>query len=177
MAEKGWQIFADVPDDLDETWTHAALFGGMVDLAHNDYSLALNFKHAGDVLVKFGLKDMEAYELLYPVLFNYRHAIELYLKALVQPQKRNHDLGYLLECLKKLLKDHYTTEMPMWFQSLLSEFAEYDPRSTTFRYPGLNSAAEERLVQLPQLHRQMDILFQTFHRIYLAEIEYKRKSS
>jgi hypothetical protein len=102
---------------------------------------------------------------------------ELYLKALVQPQKRNHDLGYLLELLEKLLKDHHTTEMPAWFHSLLSEFAEYDPRSTTFRYPGLIYTPEERLVELPQLHRQMDILFQTFHRIYIAEMDYKRKSS
>lgn len=177
MTKEVWQIFADVPDDLDETWTHVALFGGMVDLAHSDYSLALRFKQASDVLIKHGLKDMEAYELLYPVLFNYRHAIELYLKALIQPEKRNHDLGYLLKCFEKLLMDHHHTEMPTWFRSLLTEFVEYDPRSTTFRYPGRTPVDEERIVDLPQLQKHMDALFDAFHRIHLAEIDYKKKNA
>lgn len=179
MTKKVWQIFAGVPDELDETWTHVALLGGLIDLAHSDYSLALNFKRASDALIKYGLDlgDMEAYELLYPVLFNYRHAIELYLKALVQPKKRDHNLGSLLKGLEKLLRDHHTTEMPMWFRSLLSEFVDYDPRSTTFRYPGKTPTSEEHIVDLPQLRRHMDMLFDAFHRIYLAEIDYKRKSS
>ncbi|MBZ0299108.1 MAG: HEPN domain-containing protein [Anaerolineae bacterium] len=177
MTKKEWRIFTDVPDELVETWTDVALFGGMVDLAHNDYSLALNFKQSGDVLIKYGLQDMEAYELLYPALFNCRHAIELYLKALVQPTRRSHDLGYLLEGLEKLLMDHHNTEIPMWFRNLISEFEQYDPRATTFRYPGLTTAPEERVVDLSQLQRHMHILFQAFHRIYLAEIDYRKKSS
>lgn len=176
MTENKWRIFLDVPDDLDETWTHVALFGGMVDGAHNEYSLACNFKQSGDVLIKHGLKDMEAYELLYPVLFNYRHAVELYLKALVQPQKRNHDLGNLLNQLENLLANHHATEMPKWFGNLIKEFIQYDPRATTFRYPGKTSASEELIVDLPQLQHQMDILSQVFHRIYLAEIDYKKKN-
>lgn len=169
MAKQELKIFLDIPDDLDETWTHVALFGGMVAGAHDDYSLANNFKKAGDILIQRGLHDLEAYELLYPILYNYRHAIELYLKAIVKPQKRNHDLATLMEQFKKFMQETYSEEVPGWFEDLIGEFIEYDPNATTFRYPGRTSAPEERMVDLPKLQKIMGILSDAFHRVFHAE--------
>lgn len=174
MAKQELKIFLDVPDDLDETWTHVALFGGMVDGAHDDYSLANNFKQAGDILIQRGLGNLEAYELLYPVLYNYRHAIELYLKAIVTPQKRNHDLATLMEQFKKFMKETHGEEVPRWFENLIGEFIEYDPNATTFRYPGQTSAPEERMVDLPKLQKIMEILSEVFNRVFHAETKLKK---
>jgi hypothetical protein len=169
MAKQELKIFLDIPDDLDETWTHVALFGGMVDGAHDAYSLANNFRQAGDILIQRGLGDLEAYELLYPVLYNYRHAIELYLKAIVKSPKKTHKLATLMEQFKKITKENYGEEVPAWFENLISEFNSYDPGSTTFRYPGRTSAPEERMVDLPELQKIMGILSEAFHRVFHAE--------
>lgn len=174
MAGQELKIFLDVPDDLDETWTHVALFGGMVDGAHDDYSLANNFKQAGDILIQRGLNELEAYELLYPVLYNYRHAIELYLKAIVTPKKRNHDLATLMQQFRILMKEIHSEEVPVWFENLIGEFIEYDPSATTFRYPGQTSASEERMVDLPKLQKIMEILSAAFNQVFLAEKKLKK---
>ncbi|MBZ0276661.1 MAG: HEPN domain-containing protein [Anaerolineae bacterium] len=169
MTKQELKIFLDIPDDLDETWTHVALFGGMVDGAHDFYSLANNFKQAGDVLIQRGLGNLEAYELLYPVLFNYRHAIELYLKAILKSQEKIHDLAKLMKQFKKFVKENYGEDVPAWFEKLILEFNSYDPGATTFRYPGRTAAPEERMVNLPELQKIMEILSETFHRVFHAK--------
>ncbi|MDX1995005.1 MAG: hypothetical protein SF029_21670 [bacterium] len=173
MTLQEWKIFQDVPEEIDETWRHVALFGGMVDLAKTDYSLACDFKHAGDILISRGLNhhDREAYELLYPVLYLYRHAIELYLKAIIRPKKRDHNLGYLFAELEKLLSQHYGVDvLPIKFRKPLEEMINHDPRATTFRYADVETnAPEEVIVDLPALLEIMDYLAITFRQIYLAE--------
>lgn len=174
MVNQRWKIFLDVPDDIDETWTHAALFGGMVDGAHDDYSLANNFRMAGDILIQRGLEHFGAYELLYPVLYNYRHAIELYLKAIVKPVKRNHDLAGLMNQFKNLLKERHNVNVPTWFENVIEEFNKFDPDSTTFRYPGQTNASEELMVNLPELQKIMSIISDSFHRGLLAEKDFEK---
>ena len=175
MSDKCEQIFQEVPNDIDATWAHVTLFGGMVDGAHDDYTLAWNFKQAGDILIQYGLKEADACDLLYPVLYNYRHAIELFLKAIVNPTKRNHDLARLLEQFKEKMKQNHNVEVPIWLQNLIGEFIQYDLRSTTFRYPGRTNTSEELMVSFPDLKAQMDVLSENFHRVHLAEIEIQRR--
>jgi hypothetical protein len=177
MVNNQSKIFLDVPDDIDETWTHVALIGGMVDRAKDEYSLAKYFKQAGDILIQqgLGLGHAEAYELLYPVLHNYRHAIELYLKAIVKPSKRNHDLASLMEQFKKLLNDHHGTGVPTWFEHTIREFIDVDPTSTTFRYAEGTPLPEEHIVNFPELQKIMDVLADSFHRVFLAEKSFTQK--
>jgi hypothetical protein len=60
-------LFQEPPEELDETWRHGSLVdGGVFDL----FSLADSYKLAGDMLVDAALSTVEAYELIYPILYN-----------------------------------------------------------------------------------------------------------
>lgn len=170
MDIKKWKIFQDIPQDMDETWTHIALWGGMTEGGYQIYQIARNFKTAGDILVDKGLDQDEGYNLIYPVMFNYRHAIELYLKALVKPEKNNHDLSALFTQLKQLLAKH-NKQIPDWFTNWINEFIEYDSKSTAFRYPDVSiSPHEEKMVDLPQLKEIMTLIENCFHELHLMNL-------
>lgn len=81
-------LFADVPDEIDESWRHGALLGGMANQGDN-FEIARSFRQAAEILISRNVKDAEADELLFSVLYSYRHAAELYLKAILQPRKAN----------------------------------------------------------------------------------------
>src|SRR5947209_19042235 len=85
-------IFQDIPDEINEDWNHGVVVGGMVS---SDLLIARAYKSAGDMLVKSALESREPHEVAYPIFFVYRHALELYLKLIVKPAKRNHDLKVL----------------------------------------------------------------------------------
>ncbi len=72
-------LFQDPPDEMDETWQHGTLIGGMAcrDLPQ----VARAYKLAADELLKQAQAKFEPHELDYPVLFLYRHTVEVYLKA------------------------------------------------------------------------------------------------
>lgn len=97
----------------------------------------------------------------YPIVFLYRHALELYLKALLVmgdslasllgdarlefdlQKANNHDLTRLLSELEQLFsaigwswEDYGTSALSeQEFRSIISEFDEVDPNSHAFRYP------------------------------------------
>lgn len=82
-------LFQPMPDNPEEMATYTLAVGeGWIgsDLG----AIAQSYKYAGDVLVDEALETEEPWKLAYPILFNYRHSIELFLKAIVQPEKRNH---------------------------------------------------------------------------------------
>lgn len=74
-------IFQELPEDLDETWRHGSLVGGICDGAFDTFALADSYKLAGDTLVDAVPSSAEAYELVFPIIYNYRHATELVGKA------------------------------------------------------------------------------------------------
>ena len=77
------------PEDV-ENWS-GFFIGGMAQT--NELSLARAYKSAGDVIVAKALRSIDlAYEWAFPALFLYRHAIELYLKLIVQPEKPTHGI-------------------------------------------------------------------------------------
>jgi hypothetical protein len=130
------EIFLEVPHDIDVSWRHGALVGGMVDLAIKKRGvLAASFKRAGDTLLAASLANDTAHELLYPILFNYRHSIELFLKSTSEPAHRNHDLTGLVEHFRRVVREQLGAEVPGWIVESLNEFHDVDGRSTTFRYP------------------------------------------
>ena len=63
-------LFREPPDDLDESWRHGTLIGGMSEFG-DTFALAESFKHAGDMLVDAALSNDEAYELICPIIYNY----------------------------------------------------------------------------------------------------------
>lgn len=128
------KIFQDPPDDINETWIHGAILGGIMYDIHTTISVADAFKLASDVLVDKVLESgVEAYEVVYPVLYNYRHCLELYLKAVLR-DARGHKLSDLMEKLEEQVQEKFKANLPVWFKKWLLEFDEFDHGSDTFRY-------------------------------------------
>jgi superfamily I DNA/RNA helicase len=111
-------LFQELPENLDESWRHGTVIGGMAEIG-DAFALAESYNLAGDMLVDVALSTGEAYELIYPVIYNYRHATELYLKATVVSKEKTHDLLRLLQEFKKLLKAEFDATLPEWFENIV----------------------------------------------------------
>jgi hypothetical protein len=161
-------LFQEPPDDLDNTWRHGDLLSvGVVD----EFELADSYKLAGDTLVDAALSTREAYELLYPILYNYRHATELYLKSACGPTDKGHNLRPLLPQLREHVQREHATSIPNWFESAVIAFCEADPKSTAFRY-GTSARAPESVglggelwIDLVHAKRLMGWVAEAFQRI------------
>ena len=156
-------IFQEVPDDLDETWTHGVLLNSMY--IRPMIEVARSYKYAADELVKEALSFQEPHLLDYPIFFTYRHTLELYLKLVLDDQKQAKDIGHDLGRLIRAVETKLGAEASDWTCSRLHEFNEIDPTSDLFRYA--DRAPEHRQhvemwVDLCQLKSVMDRLCDAF---------------
>ena len=158
-------IFQDTPDDLNETWTHGFLLSGMLNEPLIEVARA--YKHAADKLVQEALSCHEPYHLAYPILYTYRHTLELYLKLVlndpVKAKEIGHGLGALIAQVERL---HQATMAP-WVADRLREFDEIDPMSDLFRYsdrPPDHPKHIETWVDLVQVKTVMDHVCEAFER-------------
>jgi hypothetical protein len=108
----------------------------------------MGYKFAADLMVEHSnLGNYERAVLVYPVVFNYRHFIELALKYIiatygrtigVKPNWKTHDLGTLWKTFLQIL-DGYGCEAPDGtdevMSAIIAEFAKVDEKSFSFRYP------------------------------------------
>jgi len=156
-------VFVPMPNDIDETW-QGVVFGGEFELG-GFYESANSFKLAGDRLIEIGLGNYEQRDLFQPAMYSYRHALELYLKSVVG--QRGHDLKYLLDKLKVLLKKKWSQEVPIWLQNLILSFHSVDPGSTSFRY-GITLSKEELYTDMSHIKDLMDWAMQAFTNIKKA---------
>jgi len=122
-------ILQEPPEDLDETWTHGLLLnGGLVD---GYLELARNYKRSADALLDSALeRGEEARDWGHPVLFGYRHALELYLKIIGRVEESTHSLRECLNHIEKRHKHKVGSPIREW----ILEFDKIDPRGTAFRY-------------------------------------------
>lgn len=134
-------FFFDYHDEMDELWNHGVLFNGLSNLSDTFY-LANSYKLAGDRLVDIALKNEESWDLFCPAVYNYRHATELYLKAVIGSSKQTHNLMTLFEKFKKRIKEKYEQDCPEWFINIVLTFDTFDPYGTTFRYGGDTNSTE-----------------------------------
>jgi hypothetical protein len=138
-------LFQEPSDDLDEPRRDIVILGGIVNL---DRELSLHiaeaYKRAGDELIEVALSFDTAYELLYPILFTYRHAIEVYLKILVPTKDDTHDLSRLIEAFRS----RYETEFAEWAKDRLNGFHAIDRTSDTFRYADSRNPLPSEAVKL-----------------------------
>lgn len=121
-------VFQEVPDEIDETWQHGVLVGGMA--SRNWPQVARAYKMAADELLKQAMSQHEPHELDYPIIFLYRHTIEVYLKAMLKAPPETHDLGRLIE----LLEQQFGTKIAGWVKDRLWDFQRMDKHSDVFRY-------------------------------------------
>ena len=107
------------------------------------------YKEAGDRLVNsVADRSGTADTLFFPIVFLYRHYIELRLKSLLHDGHRLLDREYVQESehrLSRLWPEVRAILVELWpagseedlaaIDSLITQFEKIDPRSTTFRYP------------------------------------------
>lgn len=159
-------IFQEPPDDLDENWLGAIVgtFGG--HRSHRDVAKA--YYNAADCLLKRHEQDHFEWEILDPLLFLYRHAIEVSLKSLLEIKKGKfpqiHKLPSLFESVTNELAA-YGYEMPQRAANIVNDFSKFDPGSTSFRYDG-DWTRGEYWIGFPKLKAEMDWLSLLFDEIH-----------
>jgi hypothetical protein len=162
----------ELPEGLDENWTHGALLGGVVEFSNRD--LANFYFNAGDTLIaRVSERKQDGMDVVHPALFLYRHGIELFLKAIVRPINLNHNLGPLLTQFAQYVLDRYQANLPRWFHETVSELAKYDPKADAFRYAEPRSTRlrdeGEVWVDLGLVQRRMSLVRWVFERTLTAE--------
>ena len=157
---------------MDETWNHGAILGGMAHDAYTQMSIADGYALAADTLVDAILEGkLQAHEIAYPILFNYRHAIELYLKVAVKPSNRDHDIPALFAAFRQAVQTRLNEQVPDWFSAFVLELAEIDPRSTVFRYQVAGQASErlrdtgEHWIDFRKLKEHVGAIRRGFHSV------------
>lgn len=142
----------DTVDDL--TLDQYVAIGGLIDFT-GMRTIADSYKNRADDLVEIVIKNRDvAYEYTYPILFLYRHSLELYLKALSTNKKRTHKFDNLILNLKEKYKDKLLSEILNELICRIYEFKELDSGSTRFRYG--NQLGGEYLINLGQLRLTFD---------------------
>jgi len=114
-------------------------------------------------------KSSVDYELAYPVLYLYRHAIEIRLKSLMGSTSTHHRLDTLSGDLVKFARTRFQQEVPTWVTKLLRELAGIDPTSQAFRYGEDKygdgnrqmSVPYETYVRLSELHERLNQLYES----------------
>ena len=135
------KLFAEASD----WWMNACL-----DWSHDPSELYIvGYKDAADLLVKTVASGQgTADSLIFPIVFLYRHYIELRLKSLIEDGRRlldheynhksEHQLSKLWPPVKDILLEVFPDEDKKQYDaidSLIEQFENVDPRSTSFRYP------------------------------------------
>jgi hypothetical protein len=134
-------ILQEPPDDLDETWRHGILLaGGGVD---GYLALARNYRECAEALLEAALKSGEPRDWSFPVLFAYRHTLELYLKIIGEIDENTHSLR---KCVLLVEKRH-GERLPSRAREWIIELDEIDPKGMTFRYADDNAGKAMRNVE------------------------------
>lgn len=160
-------IFEEPPDGLGEQeYYFGTLLVGMGGM--EGIEVARAFAEAGDRLLEAALAKRESWEAAYPVLFCYRHALEVFLKALVPRTKKQHGLDNLWDELYPYLDGRYRADQVRWLRDRIMEFHEIDPRSTAFRYHDVEPQGQPELwVDYHHLKHKVDLLFKALERVRL----------
>ncbi len=156
-------IFQEVPDDLDETCTHGVLFSSM--WVRPLIEVARAYKYAADELVKEALGCSEPHLLDYPILYTYRHTLELYMKIALDDPEQALVHGHDLVALAKAVERKHGRKVAEWVMTRLQEFDEVDPLSDLFRYADKAPQHRQHVemwIGFTQLKSVMDSLCEAF---------------
>ncbi|MGE4425805.1 MAG: hypothetical protein AB7G37_05050 [Solirubrobacteraceae bacterium] len=153
-----WPRAGDVLFQAADDWVYNGLVWNFLDGTVH----AAGFKEAADALVaRIGERDRSHEFLVYPIVFCYRHYLELSLKNCLRTAQRYFELGDD-SAIKKVLGWHSLVEIwkqlrpllefrwpdkpgdPDAVEHVLGQFDDVDERSDAFRYP-INKNGEPSL--------------------------------
>jgi hypothetical protein len=109
------------------------LVGGMANQPYQH--LEQQYYNAAYQLVEsIKRQDVADCEVANPVLYLYRHSIELLLKAIMRDAAKTHSLDTLADEYRIFMKEKFDADCPVWIISRMKELGAIDPNSTAFRY-------------------------------------------
>lgn len=158
------------------SWTHNAI---IADHPNRAYGHQLGYREAAETLTNHIRKDNYLIDaMVYPVIFLYRHAIELYMKDLIedinktektkQEPMRTHELSKIWENLRKSLEKYCPEDDKKELdaaEKIIMKINEFDIGSTSFRYPttrgGGQSLSKIKHINILYFSEVMSTLFYT----------------
>jgi hypothetical protein len=128
------------------------------DWQRSDFAIANEFAMAANLLRDAALRSGTPWFYGHPILFLYRHALELHLKTVLpKPERPTHNLLQLRDALATWMKTTYGVDISgTWVEATITEFGAIDPSSTNFRYA---TDLKGNPVDLDDLKRHMDAVF------------------
>ncbi len=145
----------------DKWWQNASVAGNTISRM---VLMESGFKKAGDLLVDKTREDnYDRSVLIYPIIFCYRHSLELALKYIittygraagVRPNTKEHNLALLWPHCRAVIEyfDPENDDPGLdAVEACIAEFAKIDPGSDTFRYP-TNSEGQSITINLPPVN-------------------------
>lgn len=149
---------------------HGFLIGGMT--AVERVELAEQYLPAANLLVaSIQKKKVGDFEIAYPVLFLYRHALEVLIKHFIGREVNHHRLDALADDLVSFVRDHHREEVPSWIVNRLREIARIDPTSEAFRYgedryrlKDRSPVPYETYIRVGELHNVVNTLYAALRR-------------
>ncbi|MCI5103891.1 MAG: hypothetical protein MRY60_08950 [Algiphilus sp.] len=157
------------------------LIGGITGFERHE--LAEQYLTAANLLVESIRKQQVAdYEIAYPVLFLYRHALEVLIKFLIGSESNHHRLDALADDLVRFARDKHGERVPSWIVGRLREIARIDPTSEAFRYgedryepKARRPVPHETYVRVAELNGVINELYAALKRA--ADVAHKRSSN
>ena len=145
----------DVPENLDEPSRYGLLISPRIHLAQIE--IARSYHQAANVLWDKANESGFPMGDCYPVLFAYRHALELYLKMLGDTGKElDHNLKACLEAVEKYYDKKVSPLTKEWIMTLHL----MDETGWHFRYEPLNGGSMDgKWLDWSHFRYAMDTLF------------------
>ena len=164
------RIFEEPPDDMEDR-AGALLVNWAGSSGRETIEMARAYRVAAERLLHAAGKAGESWEAIDPVLFCYRHAIELFLKALFPGSAKNHGLESLGAALSERFRGRYPADQIAWLHARINEIQALDPKSTAFRYADSchGGADPEIWVEFQNLHDVTIAIFCALERIYVDD--------
>jgi hypothetical protein len=131
------RAFRDNPDDLgelDESRVDVLIVGGMAS-GSTQMEMADAYSEAAVELIDSAMASGDQWRLVYPILYLCRHALELYLKSIIQHAEPKHNLEPLVKQVENVLREQLGESLPINLRADLLTLANIDPDGQCFRYP------------------------------------------
>jgi len=148
---------------------------------NDESAMANQYTMAANLLRDAALQSGTPWFYANPILFLYRHAIELHLKGILHPQSPTHSLTALRDALKDFVQRRYGVDITGWITDTITDFASIDPNSARFRYPndthGQPHFDAEQVVNLEELKTRLDGLFLFFMYLRMAQLDLSNSSN
>jgi len=130
-------LFVEQPEDSVRSDPYSGPLGFMLGGMGLPTKIELSQQYfdAANTLIQTIRKwECEDYKLVYPVLFLYRHALELMLKWIMHSTANHHKLDVLADDFVNFVQINYNQKVPAWITNRIKEFSHIDPNSMAFRY-------------------------------------------